>query len=103
MALGTALVPATAGATEGFTCPVGTSTIPVPQSFAADGQPVLAGTVCVVTDTTRLAAVDTEAGWTAKVKSDGTGNNARTEVQFTQTATGDHVELRYEPGLTRIK
>jgi hypothetical protein len=102
--LGTVLVPAaTAHATEGFACPAGTSTIPVAQSFTSDGQAVLAGTVCVAEGTTRLVSVDTEAGWTAQVKSDGTNNNARTDVRFTQAGTGDRVELIYEPGLTRIK
>ena len=47
--------------------------------------------------------LDTEAGWTAQVKSDGTGNNARTDVKFTQSSTNDHVELIYEPGRTVIK
>ena len=101
--LGTALVPATAGATEGFTCPADTDTIAVPYAFTSDGQPLLAGTVCVVSGTTRLATVDVEDGWTAEVKSDGSGNNARTDVRFTQTSTGDRVELRYEPGHTVIK
>ena len=101
--LGTALVPATAGATEGFTCPAGTDAIAVPYAFTSDSQPLLAGTVCVVAGTTRLASVDVETGWTAEVKSDGSGNSARTDVRFTQTGTGDRVELRYEPGRTVIK
>lgn len=104
VALGTVLLPAaTAGATEGFTCPAGTDTIAVPHAFTSDGQPLLAGTVCVTAGTTRLATVDVEAGWTADVRSDGSGNNARTDVRFTQTGTGDRVELRYEPGRTVIK
>lgn len=98
------LVPAaTANATEGFTCPAGTDTIQVPHGFTSDGQPVLAGTVCVAEGTTRLVTVDTEAGWTADVISDGSGTSARTLVKFTQTSTNDHVELRYEPGRTVIK
>jgi hypothetical protein len=102
--LGTVLVPAsTASATEGFTCPTGSDAVQVPSGFTADGQPQLAGTVCVVSGTTRFSSVDVEAGWTAQVKSDGSGNNARTDVRFTQTGTGDKVELIYEPGLTRIK
>jgi hypothetical protein len=102
-ALGAALVPATAGATEGFTCPAGTDAIWVPYAFTADAQPLLAGTVCVVSGTTRLAAVDAEAGWTAEVKSDGSGSGARTDVRFTNTSTRDRVELRYEPGRTEIR
>lgn len=101
--LGALLVAApTASATEGFSCPTGTDTIAVPYSFTADGQALLAGTVCVVSGTTRLSSLDVEPGWAAEVKSDGSGNNARTDVRFTQTSTGDRVELRYEPGLTRI-
>jgi hypothetical protein len=67
-----------------------------------DGQPLLAGTVCVADGTTRLSTVDVEPRWTAQVKSDGTGNNARTDVRFTRSSTGDRVELIYEPGLMRI-
>lgn len=103
-ALASVLVPASpASATEGFTCPTDTTSIEVPYAFTSDGQPLLAGTVCVVSGTTRLSVVDVEPGWTAQVKSDGTGNNARTEVRFSQPSTGDRVDLRYEPGLTRIK
>ncbi|WP_353508488.1 hypothetical protein [Intrasporangium sp.] len=102
--LGTVLVPAgVASATEGFSCPTGTDTIQVPYAFTADGQPLLAGTVCVLEGTTRFSSLDVEAGWTAQVKSDGSGKKARTDVRFTQTSTGDRVELIYEPGLTRIK
>ncbi len=36
-----------------------------------------------------------------QVKSAGT--KSRTEVRFTDSATGDRVELRYEPGRTEIK
>ena len=97
------LLASTAQATEGFSCPSGTDTVQVPYGFTADAQPLLAGTVCVVAGTTRLDSVDVEPSWTAQVKSDGSGNNARTDVRFTQTSTGDRVELIYEPGLTRIK
>ena len=102
--LGAVLMPAApASATQGFTCPAGTDTIDVPYAFTPDSQPLLAGTVCVTSGTTILQSVDVETGWTAQVKSDGTGNNARTDVVFTQTATGDRVELRYEPGRFWIK
>ena len=103
-ALAAILAPvSTATATEGFSCPTDTDTIQVPYAFTSDSQPLLAGTVCVATGTTRLVAVDTAPGWTADVKSDGTGNNARTDVKFTETSTKDTVELRYEPGRTVIK
>lgn len=97
------LVPAaSAHATVDFTCPDATDTVEVPYGW--DGYtPLLAGTVCVASGTTRFVTVDTEPGWTAAVKSDGTGSRARTDVRFTQTITGDRVELIYEPGLFRIK
>jgi hypothetical protein len=101
--LGAVLVPAApAGAAEGFSCPTGTDAVEVP--YAWDGYtPLLAGTVCVVSGATQHVSVHIEPGWTAKVKSDGTGSSARTDVRFTQTITGDRVELIYEPGLLRIK
>ena len=47
-ALSAVLIPSvSASATEGFVCPAATDTIEVPASFAADGTPILAGTVCV--------------------------------------------------------
>jgi len=102
--LGAVLLPASAAsATEGITCPAGTDTIEVPYAFTADSQPLLAGTVCVVSGTTRLSEVDVESGWTAEIKSDGSGNNSRTDVRFTQASSGDRVELRYEPGRTEIQ
>ena len=42
-------------------------------------------------------------GWSAQVKSDGTGSSDRTEVRFTESSTRDRVELRYEPGRMEIK
>ena len=103
-ALGAILLPAaSASATVGFVCPVGTDTIAVPAAFAADGTPVLAGTVCVNAGTTVLNSVDTADGWSAQIKSDGTNSTLRTDVKFTQLSTGDKVELRYEPGRTLIK
>lgn len=103
-ALGAVLLPAaSASATEGFVCPTGTDTIDVPYAFAADGTPLLAGTVCVNAGTTVLNMVDDSAGWTHQVKSNGTDSNLRTDVRFTDTSTGNRVELRYEPGRTEIK
>lgn len=103
-ALGVVVAPvSTAAATDGFVCPDGTDTIAVPYAFTPDGQPLLAGTVCVLTGTTRLSTLDISTGWTAKIKSNGAGNNARTDVRFTQTSTRQRVELIYEPGRTVIK
>ena len=64
---------------------------------------ILAGTVCINSGTTVLNSVDTADGWTAQVKSDGLNNNQRTDVQFRQSATGDHIEFRYEPGKLEIR
>jgi hypothetical protein len=103
-AMGAVLLPAaTASATEGFTCPAATDTIEVPYAFSADNTPLLAGTVCVVQGTTEFASVDVADGWSAEVKSDGTGSNARTDVRFSNPTTDDKVELRYEAGRTEIK
>ena len=105
-ALGVMLIPATtASATEETptVCAAGTDTIDVPYAFTADGTPLLAGTVCVVSGTTQLASVDVADGWSAEVKSDGTTSNLRTDVRFEDSATNDKVELRYEPGRMEIK
>ena len=103
-ALSAVLIPSvSASATEGFVCPDATDTITVPASFAADGTPVLAGTVCVNAGTTVLNSVDTASGWSAQVKSDGTKSNQATDVRFSERSTGDRVELKYEPGKTVIK
>jgi hypothetical protein len=103
-ALGAVLIPSvSASATEGFACPTDTDTIVVPAAFAADGTPVLAGTVCVNAGTTVLNSVDTADGWSAQVKSDGTNSNQATDVRFAEPSTGDRVELKYEPGKTVIK
>ncbi len=103
-ALGAVLLPATsASATVGFVCPADTDTIAVPAAFAADGTPILAGTVCVNAGTTVLNSVDTADGWSAEVKSDGTNSNQRTDVRFSEPSTGDRVELKYEPGKTVIR
>ena len=103
-ALGAVLIPAaSASATEGFVCPTDTDTIDVPAAFAADGTPVLAGTVCVNAGTTVLNTVDTADGWSAQVKSDGTNSSQATDVRFAEPSTGDRVELKYEPGRTVIK
>ena len=102
-ALGALLLPATANATDGFVCPAGTDTIAVPYGYTSDGQALLAGTVCVYTGTTRFATLDTSTGWTAEVKSDGSGSGAKTDVRFTRTTDRKRVELIYEPGRTVIK
>jgi hypothetical protein len=103
-ALSAVLIPSvSASATEGFVCPTNTDTIEVPAAFAADGTPILAGTVCVNTGTTVLKAVDTADGWSAQVKADGTKSGQATDVRFSEPSSGDRVELKYEPGKTVIK
>ena len=96
------LLPATgASATEGFACPENTDTIQVPYAFADDGTPELAGTVCVVKDTTVFDSMDVTDGWSAELKSGGSKNG--TDVRFFNSTTRDKVELRYEPGRTELK
>jgi hypothetical protein len=103
-ALGAILIPATsASAVEPSVCAAGTDAIDVPFAFTADNTPELAGTVCVVSGTTQFASVSVADGWSAEVKSDGTNTSSRTDVRFTESATRDRVELRYEPGRTEIK
>ena len=102
-ALGVVVAPVTADATDGFVCPDGTDTIAVPYGYTPDNQPLLAGTVCVYAGTTHFATLDTSAGWTAEVKSTGTGSGGRTDVRFTRTSDRKRVELIYEPGRTVIK
>jgi len=97
-------IPATsASAVEPSACSAGTDAIDVPFAFSADNTPELAGSVCVVSGTTQFASVNVTDGWAAEVRSDGTNSSNRTDVRFTQSATRDRVELRYEPGRTEIK
>ena len=103
-AMGVIVLPAgTASATDGFLCPTGTDSIDVAYAYAADGTALLAGTVCVNAGTTVFNSVDVSPGWSAQVKDDGLNSNLRTDVRFTNSSTGDRVELRYEPGRTEIK
>lgn len=50
----------------------------------------------------RLAWVVVAKGWTYVVKSNGTGTNSRVELRFTNAATGQKVDFRYERGKTVI-
>jgi hypothetical protein len=50
----------------------------------------------------RLAWVVVAKGWTYVVKSNGTGTNSRVELRFTNAATGQKVNFRYERGKTVI-
>ena len=102
-ALGTVLVPAVSASADASVCAAGDDALDVPYGFAADFTPELAGTACFVAGTTRLDSVWVAPGWSAQVKSDGTGGGARTEVRFTNATTGDQVELRDEPGRVEIK
>jgi hypothetical protein len=105
-ALGAMLVPATAAsATDapaaGFSCPAETDTVEVPYAFAADNTPQLAGVVCVESGGTAFETMNVTPGWSATLKSDG--SDGRTEVRFSEPATRDRVDLRYEAGRTEIK
>ena len=50
----------------------------------------------------RLAWVVVAKGWTYVVKSNGTGTNSRVELRFTNAATNQKVDFRYERGKTVI-
>ena len=105
-AMGAMLIPATVASADeapASVCAAGTDAVDVPYAFTEDATPLLAGTVCVVSGTTLLASVSATEGWTAQVRSDGTSSNERTDVRFAESATGDRVELRYEPGKMEIK
>lgn len=69
----------------------------------------LDGVACVVLDTSvgiRLVAVtNVQPGWTYQVKSAGGTNSSKTnrvEIRFENTATGQRVDFRYEPGKTCV-
>jgi hypothetical protein len=90
-----------AHATEGFTCPEGSTAVEVPYAWTADNVPLLAGTVCVYEETTTLQSLDVNAPWHFEVKS--SGGSKGVDVRFTNPETRDRVELIYEPGQTEIK
>jgi hypothetical protein len=105
-ALGAMLLPATAASAAddpaaSFACPTNTDTVEVPYAFAADNTPQLAGVVCVQAGGTAFETMNVTPGWSASLKSDG--SDGRTEVRFSEAATRDRVELRYEAGRTEIK
>jgi alpha-D-ribose 1-methylphosphonate 5-phosphate C-P lyase len=102
-ALGAALVQApAASAVEGFVCPAGSDTIPVPFAWTASGVPILAGTVCVFTGTTAYRLVDMSAGWRVEVKS--LFGSTTTDVRFYNPTTNGKVELIYtQLGRIQIK
>ena len=50
----------------------------------------------------RLAWVVVAKGWTYVVKSNGTGTNSRVELRFSNAATGQKLDFRYERGKTVI-
>ncbi len=52
--------------------------------------------------TLRLAWVVLAPNWTYVVKSNGEGTNSRVQLQFTNTATGQRIDFRYEFGKTVI-
>lgn len=61
-----------------------------------------AGCVVVNTDSAGVGLDDVilAPGWSSQVKRD---DNRRVEVRFTESATGDRVEARAEPGKTEVK
>jgi hypothetical protein len=106
-AFGAMLIPATAAsatdapAAPGFSCPADTDTVEVPYAFDADNNAQLAGVVCVQAGGTTFETMNVTPGWSAQLNSDG--SNGRTDVRFSQSATRDRVELRYQAGRTEIK
>jgi len=101
-ALGATLLQApAASANPGFVCPTGSDTIPAPYANAADGTPLLAGTVCVFAGTSAYRSLDMTAGWRAVAK-DPYGSPT-TDVIFTNTQTQAKVEVIYKSGKLEIK
>lgn len=102
-ALGAMLLPAaSASATEGFACPVGTDTIEVPYAYSADNVPSLAGTVCVAGGTTLLDSYDVNKPWKATVKSAGASSKGL-NIVFKNPQTKQKLTLVYARGRTVIK
>ena len=102
-AMGAMLLPAaSASATEGFACPVGTDTIQVPYAWSADSVPLLAGTVCVEGGTTLLNSYDVNAPWKATVKSQGASSKGLSIV-FANTQSRQKITLLYTRGRTVLK
>jgi hypothetical protein len=119
VALGATLVPTTALASHGGGGGGGGSTPPpvltTDCDYSHDGwiapdeylgtMPVKnAGCVSIVTgiSTIRLYSVSPQPGWTYEVTSNGGGTNSRVAVRFSNSATGERAELRYEFGKTVI-
>jgi hypothetical protein len=90
-----------ASASPGFVCPAGSDTIPAQYGTAADGTPLIAGTVCVFSGTTAYRSVDMTAGWRAVAKD--VYGSPTTDVIFTQTSTQKKVEVLYKSGRLEIK
>lgn len=92
-AMGAMLLPAaSASASDGFACPVGTDTIAVPYAWSVDSVPLLAGTVCVEGGTTLLNSYDVNTPWKATVKSQGTSSKGLSVV-FANTLTRQKITL----------
>jgi hypothetical protein len=101
-ALGATLLQAPAASADpGFVCPTGSDTIPAPYGYAADGTPLLAGTVCVFAGTTAFRSLDETAGWRAVAKD--VYGSPTTDVIFTNTQTRAKVEVIYKSGKLEIK
>jgi hypothetical protein len=101
-ALGATLLQApAASASPGFVCPAGSDTIPARFGTAADGSPMVAGTVCVFAGTTAFRSLNETAGWRAVAKD--VFGSPTTDVIFTNTQTRNKVEVIYKSGRLEIK
>lgn len=101
-ALGAALLQApAASANPNFVCPTGSDTIPARYGTAADGTPLIAGTVCVFSGTSAFRSLDETAGWRAVAKE--VFGSSSTDVIFTNTQTGRKVEVIDKSGRLEIK
>ncbi len=88
-------------ANPNFVCPTGSDTIPARYGTAADGSPLIAGTVCVFSGTTAFRSLDETAGWRAVAKD--TFGSPTTDVIFTNTQTRNKIEVIYKSGRLEIK
>lgn len=100
--LGAAMLQAPAAfANPNFVCPAGSDTIPARYGTAADGSPLIAGTVCVFAGTSAFRSLDETAGWRAVAKD--VFGSPTTDVIFTNTQTRNKVEVIYKSGRLEIK
>ena len=117
LAAATLALPGAALAKGGASSPPPPAPDPVLCDYALDGptadglgyifsnQAGDAGCITVVSSpgTIRLYALALTPGWTADVRSDGSGTDSGVRVIFTQTSTGAKVDARIEFGKTWIR